>query len=287
MPPEAKPTAAQIIDTQREDWNHVASAWEKWDRRLEENMAFINHRLVADTRLRSGLRVLDLGSGTGCPALLAAQAVGTGGSVIGLDLADRMLAVARRKASALGLSNVTFQSGDISTLPFEPASFDAVTSRFCLMFLPDIPKALAEIARVLKPAGYLAAAVWSEPERNPFITLPMKVLASYLPLPPPDPEQPGIFRLARKGDLADMAMQAGLQGLEDEELTAESFYDSAEEYYESLMDMAAPLQPLFAKLSVPDRTKAAAQIKQEVERFRRGKMIAIPMAIRIVAARKP
>jgi ubiquinone/menaquinone biosynthesis C-methylase UbiE len=285
--PDTTPTPAQIIDTQREDWNRVAPAWEKWDRRLEENMAFINHRLVADTRLRSGLRVLDLGSGTGCPALLAAQAVGTVGSVIGLDLADRMLAVARRKASALGLSNVTFQTGDVSTLPFEPASFDAVTSRFCLMFLPDIPKTVAEIARVLKPAGYFAAAVWSEPERNPFITLPMKVLGSYLPLPPPDPEQPGIFRLARKGDLADMATQAGLIGLEDEEVTGESFYDSADEYFDSLTDMAAPLQPLFLKLSAPDRTKAAEQIKQEVERYRRGRIIAIPMAIRIVAARKP
>ena len=287
MPPEAKPTAAQIIDTQREDWNRVAPAWEKWDRRLEENMAFVNHRLVADARLRSGLRVLDLGSGTGCPALLAAQAVGSGGGVIGLDLADRMLAIARRKASALGLSNVTFQTGDISSLPFEPASFDAVTSRFCLMFLPEIPKTLAEIARVLKPSGYLAAAVWSEPERNPLITLPMKVLASYLPLPPPDPEQPGIFRLARKGDLAGMVMQAGLLGLEDEEVTGESFYDSADEYYESLTDMAAPLQPLFAKLSASDQTEAAAQIKREVERYRRGRMIAIPMAIRIVVARKP
>lgn len=287
MPPEAKPTAAQIIETQREDWNRVAPAWEKWDRRLEENMAFVNYRLVADARLRPGQRVLDLGSGTGCPALQAAQAVESGGGVIGLDLADRMLAVARRKASALELSNVTFQSGDISTLPFEPASFDAVTSRFCLMFLPEIPKTLAEIVRVLKPAGYLAAAVWSAPERNPFITLPMKVLGSYLPLPPPDPEQPGIFRLARKGDLAGMAKRAGLTVLEDDEMTGESFYDSADEYYESLMDMAAPLQPLFAKLSASDRTKAATQIKREVEQYRRGLMIAMPMAIRVVAARKP
>ncbi|HTP42741.1 MAG TPA: methyltransferase domain-containing protein [Nitrospiria bacterium] len=285
MAVEATPTAAQVIDTQRKDWNRVAPAWEKWDRRLEENMAFINYRLVADARLRPGQRVLDLGSGTGCPALLAAQAVGDGGGVVGLDLAEGMLVVARRKAAALNVSNVVFRTADITALPFESDSFDAVTSRFCLMFLPEIPKALAEIARVLKPAGYLAAAVWSAPDKNPFITIPIKVLGSYLTLPPPDPEQPGIFRLARQGDLSGMAERAGLRVLEDEELTGESRFDSADEYYDSLMDMAAPIQPLFAKLSAGDQAKVQTEIKREAERYRRGKGIVLPMAIRIVAAR--
>jgi enediyne biosynthesis protein CalE5 len=290
MTSHAKQKTADVINTQREDWNRVAPAWEKWDRRLEENMAFVNYRLISDARLRPGQRVLDLGSGTGCPALLAAQAVGDAGAVVGLDLADRMLAVARRKAAGLGLSNITFQTADITTLPFEPASFDAVISRFCLMFLPEIPKALAEIVRVLKPAGYLAAAVWSAPENNPFITLPMNVLKSYLALPPPDPEQPGIFRLAGKDELAGMARRAGLPVLEDEELTGESFYESVDEYYDGLMEMAAPIQPLFATLSAGDKTKAEAEIKREAGRYRwskGGKAVAIPMVIRIVAARKP
>ncbi|MBI3611190.1 MAG: class I SAM-dependent methyltransferase [Nitrospirae bacterium] len=277
----------QIIETQRQDWNRVAPAWEKWDTLIDRNMTFINYRLAGDARLRSGERVLDLGCGTGYPALLAAQAVGHQGSVLGLDLAEEMLAVARRKAKTLGLKNVTFQTGDVTALSFDSASFDAVISRFCLMFLPDVPKAVKEIARVLKPGGYLAAAVWSAPENNPFISLPMNALKTFLTLPPPDPEQPGIFRLAKPGDLFGMVERAGLQGLTDEELTGESVYATADEYFSSLMDMAAPLQPLFAKLSPDQRKQAESEIKRAADQYRKGKSVAFPMAIRIVAARKP
>lgn len=277
----------QIIETQRQDWNCVAPAWEKWDAVIDRNMAFINYRLAADARLRQGDRALDLGCGTGYPALLAAQAVGNTGSVIGLDLAEAMLAVARQKAKALGLDNVTFQTGDVTTLPFESASFDAVISRFCLMFLPDVPKAAQEIARVLKPGGYLAVAVWSTPDKNPFISIPMDVLKTRLTLPPPDPEQPGIFRLAKPGVLYGMLERAGLRGLEDTELTGESVYDTAEQYFSSLMDMAAPLQPLFAKLTAPQRKEAESECKKTANLYRQGKAISLPMAIRIVTARKP
>ena len=86
-----QPTAQQVIEGQRQDWNRVAGGWEKWDRYFDEQMAFLNHRLVADARLHAGMKVLDLGSGTGYPALLGAQTVGPNGSVIGMDLAEQML----------------------------------------------------------------------------------------------------------------------------------------------------------------------------------------------------
>ena len=93
-----QPTPQQVIEGQKQDWNRVAGGWEKWDRLFEAQMAFVNHRLVADARLHEGLRVLDLGSGTGYPALLGAQVVGPAGSVVGMDLAEQMLAAAARKA---------------------------------------------------------------------------------------------------------------------------------------------------------------------------------------------
>lgn len=276
----------QIIDTQRQDWNRVAPGWEKWDEKLDRNLAFVNYRLVADARLRPGQHVLDLGSGTGYPAILAAQAVSPGGSVVGLDLAEAMLDRAQRKANALKLRNVKFRTADVSTLPFERGSFDAVISRFCLMFLPDVPKAVQEIARVLKPGGYLAAAVWSVPDKNPYLRLPMDVIKQFVEVPPPDPEAPGIFRLGKPGDLKGMMERAGLTALADDEFAADSITTSADEYVMSLLDIAAPIQNLLGKLPEPKRNEVIAAIKKAVEAYRRDDGVALPMAIRFVAARQ-
>ena len=209
----------QYIESQRHGWDSVAPAWEKWDKSLDMNMSFVNHKLIGDACIRDGHKVLDLGCGTGYPAILAAQTVGNNGSVIGLDLSEEMLKVAKRKAGELDIANIQFQSRDITTLPFEPASFDAVISRFCIMFLPDIQGAVNEIARVLKQGGYFSAAVWSAPNKNPFIKIPMDVLKKFIDIPTPPPGQPGLFRLSRHGDLLGMATASGLSGIADEEIT--------------------------------------------------------------------
>ncbi|HEX9156082.1 MAG TPA: methyltransferase domain-containing protein [Nitrospira sp.] len=282
----ARQTAQQIIEGQRQDWNRVAGGWEKWDRFFDEQMSFLNHRLAADARLRPGLHVLDLGSGTGYPALLDAQTVGPDGSVIGMDLAEQMLEAARRKANRLGLANVTFRTGDVTALPFETASFDAVTSRFCLMFLPQIPKAVAEITRVLRTGGWVAAAVWSSPDKNPSISLSMEAIRNVVELPPPDPAAPGIFRLAKPGELAGMLQQAGLVDVMEQEFLAAWSYASAEEYYTSLMELAAPIQNLMATLSADQSQRVKQLILEAISQYQRGNRIIFPIAVRLVAARK-
>ncbi|HEY7533330.1 MAG TPA: methyltransferase domain-containing protein [Nitrospiraceae bacterium] len=282
-----QPNAQQVIDDQRQDWNRVAGGWEKWDPFFDRQMAFLNHRLVGDARVRPNQRVLDLGSGTGYPALLAAQTVGTGGSVTGIDLADLMLAVARRKAIALGLTNVTFRAGDITTLPFDNASFDAVTSRFCLMFLPEIPRALSEIARVLKPGGWFAAAVWSTLDKNPSFGVSMNAIKQVVQLPPPDPTAPGIFRLANAGDLTGMLEKAGLIEATEQDFLAEWSYGSAEEFFTSMMELAAPIQNLMATLSSEQLETVKNLIMQSANRYRRNGQLTFPITAKVVAVRKP
>ena len=177
--------AVEIVESQKKDWNKVAPAWEKWDADIDKNWSFVNHLLVGYARIRPGLKVLDLGSGTGHPAFLAAAAVGRKGQLLGVDLAENMVQAANKKAKSLGLAQLAFEAADVTHLKFESNGFDAVLSRFCFMFVPEIEKALAEVLRVLKPGAYFSAAVWSAADKNPYLKLPIDVLKTFVEIPAP------------------------------------------------------------------------------------------------------
>lgn len=103
--------------------------------------------------LRPGETVLDLGSGAGFDAFLAAREVGPEGHVIGVDMTPEMLARARRNAEAAGYANVEFREGTIEALPVADASVDVVISNCVINLVPDKAAVYREVARVLRPGG--------------------------------------------------------------------------------------------------------------------------------------
>jgi arsenite methyltransferase len=106
----------------------------------------------------AGERVLDLGSGAGTDSLVAAQMVGPGGSVTGIDMTREMLDKARGAASEMGVDNVTFVEGEVERLPFEDGSFDVVISNGVIDLVPDKSAVFSEIYRVLVPGGRIQVA---------------------------------------------------------------------------------------------------------------------------------
>jgi SAM-dependent methyltransferase len=110
---------------------------------------------LAHAALRPGETVLDLGSGAGFDAFLAAREVGSGGRVIGVDMTPDMLARARRNAEAAGHVNVEFREGNIEALPVDDASVDVVISNCVINLVPDKAAVYREVARVLRPGGRL------------------------------------------------------------------------------------------------------------------------------------
>jgi arsenite methyltransferase len=109
-------------------------------------------------RLEPGERVLDLGSGAGTDSLVAAQMVGAGGSVAGIDMTPQMLAKARAAAAEMEASNVEFVEGEVEHLPFADASFDVVISNGVIDLIPDKDAVFSEIFRVLVPGGRIQIA---------------------------------------------------------------------------------------------------------------------------------
>ena len=103
--------------------------------------------------LSPGQTVLDLGSGPGLDAIEAAKRVSPGGSVIGVEMTEPMIAAARRNAQTAGVDNVEFRNGDVDNLPVADATIDHVISNCVVNLVPDKKKVFSEIYRVLKPGG--------------------------------------------------------------------------------------------------------------------------------------
>ena len=115
-----------------------------------------NPHLIA--RIPPGAVVLDVGCGAGTDLLLAARRTGPGGRAIGVDMTEEMRRRAAQGAAAAGLTNVEVRDGDATRLPVDDASIDVVISNGVLNLVPEKERAIAEIARVLRPGGRVQIA---------------------------------------------------------------------------------------------------------------------------------
>jgi ubiquinone/menaquinone biosynthesis C-methylase UbiE len=147
---EAKKKAAATYNAASDFYDHPANTfWERYGRRTVERL-----------QLAEGARVLDVCCGSGASAIPASEAVGPRGSVIGVDLAENLLELARAKAKQRGLTNIQFETGDMTNVRFETGSFDAVVCVFGIFFVPDMEAALGELTRMLRSGGQLAVTTW-------------------------------------------------------------------------------------------------------------------------------
>jgi ubiquinone/menaquinone biosynthesis C-methylase UbiE len=147
---EAKARAAATYNAASDSYDHPSNSfWERYGRRTVERLA-----------LPQGARVLDVCCGSGASAIPAAEAVGPDGVVVGVDLAEKLLELARAKARDRGLVNVEFRTRDMLDLGAQDAEFDAVICVFGIFFVPDMEAAVRELWRLVRPGGHLAITTW-------------------------------------------------------------------------------------------------------------------------------
>ena len=159
-------------------WNDRVA--QVWDRYYVPAIAPIRERLLDLAEVKTGDRVLDVGTGPGGAALAAARRVGETGRVIGIDTSPNMLRIARKNAAKLGLSTVEFRLMDSASLEFDDSSFDAVVSSFGQPEAPwDLPQALREWRRVLVPGGRFCHVGEGDSEDDPSSERVQRVFEKY------------------------------------------------------------------------------------------------------------
>jgi ubiquinone/menaquinone biosynthesis C-methylase UbiE len=135
---------------------------------------YFGRKTIERLSLQNGSRVIDVCCGAGASALPAAEFVGPEGKVIGVDVAQSLLELARAKAAQRRLGNTRFELGDLLFLSFPNESFDAAVCVFGIFFVPDMAAAVKELWRCVRPGGQLAVTTWGpnlfEPANSAFWT---------------------------------------------------------------------------------------------------------------------
>ncbi|MBR8640137.1 class I SAM-dependent methyltransferase [Streptomyces tuirus] len=199
-------------DEQAARWNAGAGhAWVDLHAVLDEMFRPFERLLVEAVAGERAGRVLDVGCGTGGITRAVARRVG---SCVGVDISGPMIDAARAWSEQEGVP-ASFVRADAQEHPFEPGTFDAVISRFGVMFFNDPVRAFANLRSAVRDEGALRFVVWRDPAENPFMTTAERAARPFLPdLPARRPDEPGQFAFADPDRIRRVLSESGWSGID-------------------------------------------------------------------------
>jgi ubiquinone/menaquinone biosynthesis C-methylase UbiE len=215
--------------------------------------------LVARLNVNPSTRLLDVACGTGIVARVAAERIGTGATIVGIDMNPAMIDVARETASNQGLA-IDWQVGNASELPFPDQSFDIVTIQQALQFFPDQHGALRECFRVLVPGGVIAIGVWSALEKQGL----QQAYAEAIERVTGSPAMHAPYgKISREG-LGTLLTDAGFEDVSIEEITLQVTFDDPDAFVRLMVEGTSAGVPTMQGRSDEERAEVAAAVEREM-----------------------
>jgi ubiquinone/menaquinone biosynthesis C-methylase UbiE len=263
---------------QRYGWDLAAADYEfLW----QEQLAAAQEALLALASPAVGERVLDIACGTGLVSLEAARAVGPSGHVLGIDLSERMIAVAEQGASERKLTNCSFSRMDAETLTIPDATFDVALCCLGLMYMPDPERAVREMFRVLRPGGRISVAVWGEPAHcgwsAVFPIVNAEVASDVCPL---------FFRFGQGDALAGSCVAAKFEDVRQRRITAMLVFANANEACDAAF-VGGPVALAWSRFNPEVRARVRARYLDAISSWRYEQGFKIPGEFVIATAVAP
>jgi SAM-dependent methyltransferase len=260
-----------------------AAGWERQVTGYEDFFVPITTRVIGPlldaAAVTRGSRVLDVATG---PGYVAAGAAGRGAAAIGVDVAEGMLALARRLHPQL-----EFTRGDAEALPFEDGSFDAVVANFLLLHVGRPEQVASELARVLRPGGRVALTVWDLPDRARFIGVLVDAIAAAGATPPADmPVGPPIFRFADDAQFAGLLDGAGLEDVGVETIAFIHREPSADALWRGLMGGTVRVSAQIAGQATDMQLRIREAFDGIVEAHRGDADLELPVSVKLASGCK-
>jgi SAM-dependent methyltransferase len=265
-------------------WQAVAPGWGEHADYVDERSGALTGELLDRARLTTGDRVLELACGPGGLGLAAARRVAPGGAVVLSDVAPAMVEIARRRAE--GLPAVEARVLDLEDIAEPDAAYDAVLCREGLMFAADPARAAGEIARVLRPGGRVALAVWGPREQNPWLGLVLDAVSEQVGFPVPPPGVPGPFALSDAERLGSLLAGAGFEDVDVHASPVPARAASFTEYWERTRALAGPLAQILAGMPAEAQAAIGDRLETATEQYRTADGIALPGVTLVASGRR-
>lgn len=271
-------------------WNgNAGQRWASHQQALDRAIEPFGQAVLDRVAVGPGQAVLDVGCGCGATTIAVAERVAHNGRVVGVDVSRPMLEVARARCELQ--RQVELLCADASSHPFE-AAFDAVVSRFGVMFFADPPAAFGNLRCALRPGGRLGFASWREPRHNPWCIEPMMLALQVLgdDQPPFAPGGPGPFALADRDGIADLLAGAGFAEVAIEPVDYPVVVSDSG--VEGALDFALRIGPV-ARLLAERSDDERARVEQRLAAYWRASVadesdcVSAPGSAWIVTARAP
>jgi ubiquinone/menaquinone biosynthesis C-methylase UbiE len=268
------------------DWNTFArvNAAQRWRKPSAMMGRPMTEALVAEAHIVPHLRVLDVASGTGEPAISIATAMEGTGAVTASDISTEPLSVGGQRAGERKLKNIRFTLADVHALPFPDDSFHRVTCRLGVMFFKDLSKALSEMYRVLVNGGRVSLLAWGSMQQPYFETMIGTVLRVCPELAVP---KTGMFKFGARGVLGRALAEAGFEEINERPCeVAWNWPGTPEDLWAYFQEVTVPFKPLFQAIPAQKRLEVDQAVVRELNLRYDGSEVKFQAQITLVSAVK-
>jgi SAM-dependent methyltransferase len=270
-------SAEAVKALERAGWDAKAETYGCLTGRITDRLV---EPLLDAAAVAAGMRVLDVGTGPGYAARGAAQ---RGAVATGVDIADEVLALARRRHSG-----IRFLPGDAEDLPFAEHSFDAVVSNFTINHVARPERAIREFVRVVVPGGRIALSAWDVPERNRVLGILVDaVRACGVSRSPEERAGPDPHRFADEDEFRRLLGDAGLEGVEVRSISLTQQVRDADELWQGMLGGSVRTAGLVMRQSPSTRGTIRAAVERLAEEYGADGGLAIPACAKIASGRRP
>ena len=275
---------------QIEYWNGDAGKrWAQEDSTMARLLRPVSEALLAHAGVEGCQSALDIGCGGGSQSMMLADKLGPGSRVLGVDISEPMLQVARDKLAEPGAdrADVTFLRADAATHAFETGDFDLVFSRFGVMFFDDPVAAFSNIRKALRPQARLAFCCWQSMKENDWTRIPLQAALQHISPPErPHPHAPGPFAFADSQRVQGILQDSGFSDVAVHSFAMDMRFGEAPTLQQSVRELAmiGPVSRLLADQEPEVMERVFASMEEVLSPYYQEGVLSLPGAIWFITA---